>query len=359
MCQEAYRFGPKKHEPQQIRHKSVGRLVENSPQQFVKLCNKCFLKVGRGIRHECSSSNAVTNTRHCLDSSSLNKSASSSVPSVSLELSDMLQIKTEGNLSNNDLKSVISILRGLDFGQGFLKVTIQPELSNSVCELAIIWLSPVPENYHNLKSIYSSHEIRRLILDLNISLTIDIKAALIAFGIMPGRHPCPWCTWDERNNLDDIEKWELRGSTQHAAQYEEFCREYGGLKENSKLCKGVDNPTVFQDADILPIENMVILNLAELHLLLGVSQILYDVIVESMSEDEIQIHQDTLKSHHHFNKVWRRYTFDEDTEGYGEGLFNAVCEFNFISLTTDNAADVWKGYKMKTRSSAIDKINDK
>ncbi|KAI6655646.1 hypothetical protein LOD99_11375 [Oopsacas minuta] len=133
----------------------------------------------------------------------------------------MLQINTKGNLSNNDLKSVISILRGkligtpgmklfytaryeiigqffevcqlelnrsqkkrysdicpvwtafccdvpgllskrfsqsdgidiyklhyklgLDFGQGFLKVTFQPELSNSVSDLAIIWLSPVPE----------------------------------------------------------------------------------------------------------------------------------------------------------------------------------------------------------------------
>ncbi|KAI6651144.1 hypothetical protein LOD99_5495 [Oopsacas minuta] len=202
---------------------------------------------------------------------------------------------------------------------------------------------------------------------------------------------------------------------------------------------------------------MAIHNLPELHLLLGVGQRLHDVIVESMSEDEIQIHQDTLKrynikksqyhggrfegnsmrlllkhhgdlflnkncnafialrrfdsvgsscfgisrctpefherilefeetykmcgiscttkvhivsrhlvpfllkylptdnglaavselalesSHHHFNNVWRRYTFGEDTEGYGEGLFNAVCEFNFITLATDNAADVWKG----------------
>ena len=112
---------------------------------------------------------------------------------------------------------------------------------------------------------------------------------------MPGRHPCPWCTWDERDNLDDIGKWELRGATQHALQYEEFCREYGGLKENSKLCKGVENPTVFQDTGILPRENMAILNLPELHLMLGVGQRLYDVILESMSEDEIRIHQDSLK----------------------------------------------------------------
>ncbi|KAI6648164.1 hypothetical protein LOD99_11973 [Oopsacas minuta] len=97
MCQEAYRFGPKKHEPQQIRHKSVGRPVENSPQQVVELCSKCFLK-GRTRRAPGLSS----------DSSSLNKSASSSVLSVSLELSDMLQIQTKGILSNNGLKQSVN-----------------------------------------------------------------------------------------------------------------------------------------------------------------------------------------------------------------------------------------------------------
>ena len=33
---------------------------------------------------------------------------------------------------------------GLDFGQQILKGDIQPELSNSVSDLAIIWQSPVP-----------------------------------------------------------------------------------------------------------------------------------------------------------------------------------------------------------------------
>ncbi|KAI6658738.1 hypothetical protein LOD99_15061 [Oopsacas minuta] len=274
MCQEAHCLG---------KRKLLDKFVGDDIVKRLDVSDDLYLELPR-----ISGGHPV----YLTDSSSLNKSASSSVPSVSLELSDMLQIKTKGNLSNNGLKSVISILRGkligtpgmklfytaryeiigqffevcqlelnrsqkgysaicpvwtvfccdvpgllskrfyqsdgidnykfhyklgLDFGQGFLKVTIQPELSNSVSDLAIIWLSPVPENYHNLKSIFSSHEIRRLILDFNISLTIDIKAALIAFGIMPGRHPCPWCTWDERDNLDNIGKWELRGSTQHAA----------------------------------------------------------------------------------------------------------------------------------------------
>ncbi|KAI6661820.1 hypothetical protein LOD99_9772 [Oopsacas minuta] len=137
-------------------------------------------------------------------------SASSSVPSISLELSDMVEIKTKGNLSNNDLKTGI--------WTRILRVTIQPELSNSVSDLAIVWLSPVAENYHNLKSIFSSQDIRCLILDFNVSLTIDIKAALIALGSCLADIPCPWCTWEERDNLDDIGKWELRGSTQHALQ---------------------------------------------------------------------------------------------------------------------------------------------
>ena len=49
---------------------------------------------------------------HLTASSSLNKSGSSSASPVSLELSDMLGIKTMGNLSNKGLKSAMSILRG-------------------------------------------------------------------------------------------------------------------------------------------------------------------------------------------------------------------------------------------------------
>ena len=112
---------------------------------------------------------------------------------------------------------------GLDFGQDFLKVTIQPEYSNSIKDLLIIWLSSVPEKYHNFQAIFTFHEFRRLLSDFKVSITIDLKAALIAFGIMPCRHPCPWCTWDERDNLEDFGKWELRGISQHSQLYQQFC----------------------------------------------------------------------------------------------------------------------------------------
>ena len=54
---------------------------------------------------------------------------------------------------------------GLDFGQDFLKVTIQPEYSNSIKDLFIIWLSLVPEKYHNFQAVFTFHEFRRLLSD--------------------------------------------------------------------------------------------------------------------------------------------------------------------------------------------------
>ena len=55
-------------------------------------------------------------------------------------------------------------------------------------------------------------------------------------------------------------------------------------------------------------------------------------------------------SHHHFNNVWKRFKFGENSEGYGEGIFNAVCEFNFISLVTDNAAAIWEDLEDENES---------
>ena len=53
---------------------------------------------------------------------------------------------------------------------------------------------------------------------------------------MFGNESSAWCTLDERDNLYDIGKWEPRGSTQHALQYEEFCREW--MEKEFKIMQG-------------------------------------------------------------------------------------------------------------------------
>ena len=78
--------------------------------------------------------------------------------------------------------------------------------------------------------------------------------------------------------------------------YQQFGTEFGGLKENTKLYKGVDKLPVIEWTYLSITENMNILNLPELHLMLGVGQELYDAISLSMSETEMEIHQQLLKS---------------------------------------------------------------
>ena len=50
---------------------------------------------------------------------------------------------------------------------------------------------------------------------------------------MSGRRPYPWCTWDERDNLDDEGNWEARGALQRKEVYEHFVNDFGGLRYQS------------------------------------------------------------------------------------------------------------------------------
>ncbi|KAI6656194.1 hypothetical protein LOD99_1527 [Oopsacas minuta] len=54
-------------------------------------------------------------------------------------------------------------------------------------------------------------------------------------------------------------------------------------------------------------------------------------------------------SHHHFNMCGKD-TYPVRTGRICEGLFNAVCDFNFISLATDDAAAVWEELQNETES---------
>ena len=111
---------------------------------------------------------------------------------------------------------------------------------------------------------------------------------------MSGRHPYPWCTWNERDNLDDEGKWEARGALHHKEVYEHFVNDFGGLKEKSKQCKGVEKPTVFDGTGITP-NDMSLFNFPESHLMLGVGQKLHDMTLHSMSTSESEVHEIALK----------------------------------------------------------------
>jgi hypothetical protein len=182
---------------------------------------------------------------------------------------------------------------GIDHWQKFLKLTVQVFDCNSVRSLAILWAAQVPETFENLRQIFMSPAIRQFVENYQISMTMDLKAACLVFGIMSGRHSCLWCTWDERDNLDDCGKWELRGDVQHMRMYDKWIAN-GGIQTQCKDYKGVQSPSVFNETSLAVVNNMHILNPPELHLMLGCDQKLYDTVLKSMSESDILEHKAAL-----------------------------------------------------------------
>ena len=70
-------------------------------------------------------------------------------------------------------------------------------------------------------------QIKRLIENYNISFTVDLKAASYCGGLMLGRHPCIWCTWDKRSGLSRIE-WKPQSSSHHLEMLTKLCEQYQG-----------------------------------------------------------------------------------------------------------------------------------
>ena len=70
-------------------------------------------------------------------------------------------------------------------------------------------------------------QIKRLIENYNISFTVDLKAASYCGGLMLGRHPCIWCTWDKRSGLSRIE-WKPQSSSHHLEMLIKLCDQYQG-----------------------------------------------------------------------------------------------------------------------------------
>ena len=107
------------------------------------------------------------------------------------------------NISGESSVHSLHFKLGLDYGCGFTQLMcLQHEYS--VKDLIFLWVSSVPESNYNFSMIMNGPEIQRLVNEYNVSFTVDFKAAALCLGIMLGRHPCIWCTWDARSGLDHV-----------------------------------------------------------------------------------------------------------------------------------------------------------
>ena len=192
--------------------------------------------------------------------------------------------------------SLLHFKLGLDFGRGFLKLIISERLVNSVNDVYYLWVAQVPESYHNFRVIFDHGQMRLLLSEYNVSLTVDLKAASIATGVMLGRYPCIWCNWSVNDNFNENDTaYTIRNNAHHMEMWNRLQVKYkGNWKTYSKECDGIENlPVVDKWVD----NSMQIWNIPELHLLLGVGQKLYDNVLLKMSVDEQNQHKELLKKY--------------------------------------------------------------
>ena len=208
-----------------------------------------------------------------------------------------------GQISVHDLHFKL----GLDYGRGFTKLVLSLQHENSVNDLVYLWVGSAPENNHNFSVILKNDEITQLLERYQISFTFDLKAAALSLGIMSGRHPCIWCTWDKRTGLSKAH-WDLRSSSHHDKMFRKLCDVYDGDSKNNAIhCDGVEDCEAF---NIWLTDYMQMFNLPELHLLLGIGQKLYNAIMEIMSDDDKLVHESLLKQHQIIRSIYHGGAFE-------------------------------------------------
>ena len=153
MCEEATRFGRRSLGKSEISHQKPGRPLMNSPPKVVKRCSKCMSEMSQGLTHQCNRKSLIENTHlqlehmNALDryashdilqrldesdnstsslqlprpdggypltvnvatSSHCQPESESKKPRIDLE--KMMQLKSTGEMSNNQFKKVSTVLR--------------------------------------------------------------------------------------------------------------------------------------------------------------------------------------------------------------------------------------------------------
>ena len=132
---------------------------------------------------------------------------------------------------------------GLDYGRGFLKLLISKRLENTVNAVYYLWVAQVPETYHNFRVIFDHEQMKVLFSEYNISLTVDLKAASIACGVMLGRCPCIWCKWDVNDHFNQNSTNKIRNSDHHMEMWNQLQLKFKGNSNHpksvmvSKICQ--------------------------------------------------------------------------------------------------------------------------
>ena len=192
-----------------------------------------------------------------------------------------------------------------------------------------MWVGSAPETNYNLSVMLKDEQITHLLEEYHVSFTVDLKAASLCLGIMSGRHPCTWCTWDKRSGLSKVD-WHPRSSAHHSKMLQKLFDIYNGdSKTHSIDCDGIEYPEAF---NIWLTDYMQIFNLPELHLLLGIGQKLNNAITLTMSEDEKKIHEKLLTKHSILRSTYHGGAFE------GNGIRKIIRNVTDLGFPVNNSS---------------------
>ena len=233
------------------------------------------------------------------------------------------------NFNGNTSVRNLHFKLGLDYGRGFTKLVLCLQNENSVNNLVYLWVGSAPETNYNLSVMLKDEQITHLLEEYHVSFTVDLKAASLCLGIMSGRHPCIWCTWDKRSGLSKVD-WHPRSSAHHSKMLQKLFDIYNGdSKTHSIDCDGIEYPEAF---NIWLTDYMQIFNLPELHLLLGIGQKLYNAITLTMSEDEKKIHEKLLTKHSILRSTYHGGAFE------GNGIRKIIRNVTDLGFPVNNSS---------------------
>ena len=190
----------------------------------------------------------------------------------------------------SDTFPTLVIKCSVDYGQGFLKVSVQilndERYSNSVSELLLVALVEAPETRKNLLTIFSIESFQNFFSDPDFStiLVADNKCLQLMLGISTGnsKYPCAFCTWKNGSGSPDDDVT-LRTGMLHSQQLQKFNDECDRIPRKAKECYNSISPSILGETDS---PNLYKCGIPILHVSLGIVQHLFNKIEEELSQPE-------------------------------------------------------------------------
>ena len=206
-------------------------------------------------------------------------------------------------LISREISSELLVKLGIDGGKGFMKFCLSvvdksslenetsknppTERSLTQCvakdtgvkrQMLVAVIEDFPEIYENVHQVWSLVGCG----DVKLFVACDLKMVNILYGLQAhsSSHPCAWCDIDAQN-LEDAGTLRTLGSLRESFQ---AFRQSGGVLAKAKLTSNVvHNPIISGPNDKLILD---IIPPPELHLLLGVVNLLYKMLKGVWSEAE-------------------------------------------------------------------------